>query len=63
VAAGHENDWTPVAYREFARKWPLTAVATDGLPWIEIDYVEDLTRARLEIEPAILSIDDTVPAL
>jgi choline kinase len=63
VAAGHENDWTPVAYREFARKWSLTAVATDGLPWIEIDYVEDLTRARLEIEPAILSIDDTVPAL
>ena len=62
VATGHENEWAPVAFLEFARHWPLTAVATDGLPWIEIDYAEDLTRARLEIEPAILSMDDAVPA-
>jgi choline kinase len=62
VAAGHENDWVPVAFREFARHWPLTAVATDGLPWIEIDYVEDLTRARLEIEPAILALDGVASA-
>ena len=40
----------------------LAAVATDGLPWIEIDYVADLTRARLEIEPAILTCDGAVPA-
>jgi choline kinase len=62
VATGHENDWVPVAFGEFARQWPLTAVATDGLPWIEIDYAEDLTRARLEIEPSILSMDGAVPA-
>ena len=62
MATGHENDWVPVAFREFASHWPLTAVATDGLPWIEIDYPADLTRARLEIEPAILALDDGVPA-
>jgi choline kinase len=50
-----------VAFREFASRWPLTAVTTDGLPWIEIDFAEDLARARLEIEPAILAIDDLVP--
>jgi choline kinase len=62
VATGHENDWVPVAFREFASHWALAAVATDGLPWIEIDYVEDLTRARLEIEPAILALDSVVSA-
>jgi choline kinase len=62
VAAGHENDWVPFAFREFARKWPLEAVGTEGLPWIEIDYVEDLARARLEVEPAILAADSAVAA-
>ena len=62
VVSGHENDWVPVAYREFASRWPLAAVTTDGLPWIEIDYAEDLTRARLEIEPAILALDSAVAA-
>jgi choline kinase len=60
VVTGHENDWAPTAFRMFASHWPLTAVATGGLPWIEIDYVEDLARARIEIEPAILSLDGTV---
>lgn len=60
VAAGHENDWVPVAFREFASQWPLAAVATGGLPWIEIDYVQDLTRARDEIAPAILALEAAV---
>jgi choline kinase len=57
VAMGHENDWVPAAFREFASHWPLTAVPTEGLPWIEIDYADDLTRARLEVEPAIRSLN------
>jgi choline kinase len=61
VATGHENEWAPTAYREFASHWPLTAVATDGLPWIEIDYAADLVRARVEIEPAIIDFDTAVP--
>ena len=60
VATGHGNDWAPRAFREFASHWPLTAVATDGLPWIEIDYLEDLARARNEIEPAVLGLDSAV---
>lgn len=62
VAEGHENDWVPMAFREFASHWPLAAVATDGLPWIEIDYPADLARARTEIGPAILAIDSAVSA-
>jgi choline kinase len=62
VAAGHENEWAPAAFREFARQSPLTAIATDGLPWIEIDYVEDLLRARREVEPAIAALDRTAAA-
>lgn len=57
VATGHENDWAPAAFREFASQCSLAAVPTEGLPWIEIDYAEDLRRARLEVEPAILSLD------
>lgn len=62
VASGHENEWAPAAFGEFARQWPLSAIATDGLPWIEIDYVEDLIRARREVEPAIAAFDRTAPA-
>lgn len=62
VAAGHENDWVPVAFREYASHWPLAAVATDDLPWIEIDYPTDLARARTDIEPAITTRDAVVSA-
>jgi choline kinase len=61
VAAGHENDWVPMAFKEFARRWPLAAVDTDGLPWIEIDYPDDLSRARTVVEPAIVALE--TPAL
>lgn len=57
VAEGHENDWTPVAYGVFARHRPLVAVDTDGLPWIEIDYPEDLAQARQKIQPAIVGLN------
>lgn len=60
VATGHENDWAPRAFREFASQRPLTVVATDGLPWIEIDYLDDLTRARAEVEPEIRALDSAV---
>lgn len=57
VAAGHEQAWAPLAFRELAREWPLWAVATDGVPWIELDFPEDLDRARRVIAPAIRAID------
>ena len=62
VASGHENDWAPVAFRAFAGESPLAAIATDGLPWIEIDYPADLARARAEVAPAIEALEHAVSA-
>lgn len=60
IDAGHENDWAPFAFRDVARTWPLHAIGTDGLPWIEIDHAADLERARRIIAPAFLAVDTTV---
>jgi choline kinase len=46
IAAGEFNAWAPMAFRAFARESPLRAVATDGIPWTEIDFPEDLGRAE-----------------
>jgi choline kinase len=53
VARGCLRDWAPRAFAAFARKHPLHAVGTRGLPWIEIDFPEDYKRAVREILPAI----------
>jgi choline kinase len=63
VATGHENDWVPLAFREFGTHWPLIAVATDGAPWIEIDFADDLERARRDIEPALAAFEASVAAI
>lgn len=57
VAAGHEQAWAPLAFRALAREWPLRAVTTAGLPWIELDFPEDLDRARRVIAPAVRAIE------
>jgi len=46
LADGHENTWAPKAFAALAREWPLRAIETGGLPWTEIDFPEDLERAR-----------------
>jgi L-glutamine-phosphate cytidylyltransferase len=46
IAAGEVNAWAPRAFKSVAQEWPLRAIATDGLPWTEIDFPEDLERAR-----------------
>ena len=46
VAKGDVNAWAPQAFKAVAQEWPLRAIATDGLPWTEIDFPEDLERAR-----------------
>src|SRR5262245_10802486 len=53
MAAAHQKAWAPQAFRALAQEWPLRAVATDGLPWTEIDFPRDLERARQVIAPAI----------
>src|SRR5437868_2128167 len=53
VAKGELRTWAPRAFLEFTKKRPLPVVATRGYPWIEIDFPEDLRRAREEILPEI----------
>ncbi len=53
IAAGEVNAWAPRAFKAVAREWPLRAIATDGLPWTEIDFPEDLERARQMVSPPI----------
>ena len=53
VGAGGLRDWAPKAFREFALRHPLHAVAANGRPWVEIDFPEDLQRAVRDVLPAI----------
>jgi len=51
VAAGDLNAWAPKAFRSLAQEWPIRAITTDGLPWTEIDFPEDLERASAMLQP------------
>jgi choline kinase len=53
VGGGVERQWAPYVYNAIAREHPLHVIATDGLPWIEVDFVEDLERARREVLPLL----------
>ncbi len=53
VSAGDHNAWAPKAYDSMVKVHPLAAVPTRGLPWIEIDFPEDLERARGAVWPRI----------
>ena len=56
IESGAVKDWAPRAFREFARRHPLHALSTRGLPWIEIDFPEDYVRAVNEIYPQIPAV-------
>ena len=49
IASGAKKDWAPRAFLEYARHYPLHALSTGGLPWIEIDFPQDYQRAVSEI--------------
>ena len=53
VAQGVVNAWLPLAFQNICSYYNLFAVSTAGLPWIEIDFPEDLEKARKEIYPRI----------
>lgn len=38
-------------------RYPVAAVDVTGLPWTEVDFVEDLRRADAEVVPAIEAIE------
>ena len=53
VERGAVRDWLPRAFHAFAQKRPLHVIDTGDLPWIEIDFPGDYTRACAEVFPAI----------
>ena len=55
IGSGELKHWAPRAFLEYARRHPLHALSTGGLPWIEIDFPEDYRRAVSEIFPQIES--------
>jgi choline kinase len=58
VGSGHLRDWAPRAFGAFARERALSAVATQGLPWIEIDTAEDYRLAVAQIFAAVRDADE-----
>jgi choline kinase len=56
LRAGRERDWVGAAINVVARLHPITCVDVAGLPWVEIDYPQDLAAARAHIWPAIASL-------
>ena len=55
VAAGRERDWLASAINSTAEHHRLKCLDVAGLPWIEIDFPEDLERAEAEVWPAIMA--------
>ena len=53
LALEGENQWAPAAVQRFALNWPMGGVDIAGLPWIEIDFPEDLEAARTRVWPMI----------
>jgi choline kinase len=53
VASGRERAWLATAVNEVAGDHPITCLDAAGWPWVEIDFREDLRRARAEVFPAV----------
>lgn len=53
IAAGERKAWLAAAVNVTAREHRIRCVDVSGLPWIEIDFPEDLARARAGVWPAI----------
>jgi len=49
------------AFRELAAEVPIALVEIGDLPWIEIDFEEDLARAREQVLPEVDRIDHGQP--
>ncbi|NJM77074.1 MAG: phosphocholine cytidylyltransferase family protein [Acaryochloridaceae cyanobacterium RU_4_10] len=53
LAVGGENQWAPAAIDRLAQHQPIAGIDIAGLPWIEIDFPEDLHQARHTVWPLI----------
>jgi choline kinase len=48
-----ELSWLAVALSQVATTRPIRCIDVAGLPWVEIDFPQDLHRARNEVFPAV----------
>jgi choline kinase len=60
---GGARSWLASAVNEVAADHRLDCLDVAGTPWIEIDFPEDLERARRVVHPAICAMCSGDPAL
>jgi choline kinase len=53
---GREKDWLGSAINLVARRHRIACLDVAGLPWVEIDYPQDLSAARTQVWPAIAAL-------
>lgn len=53
IAAGHDRAWLAEAINSAAADHPITCLDIAAWPWVEIDFPEDLARAREEVYPRV----------
>jgi choline kinase len=53
IAGGGERCWAPAAIARLAQRVPVHCLDMAGLPWSEIDFVEDVIYARCEVLPEL----------
>jgi choline kinase len=56
VEGGAERSWAPAAIARLAQRVPIQCVDVAGLPWSEIDFVEDVLFARCEVLPELRAV-------
>jgi len=61
VAQGKDTIEHEEAFPLFLRQCEVRFEQVDDLPWIEIDFPEDLQRAESEVLPRIEAVDGAVP--
>lgn len=53
LTLGGENQWAPAAIARLAQYQTIKGIDSAGLPWVEIDFPEDLHRACQTIWPRL----------
>jgi L-glutamine-phosphate cytidylyltransferase len=60
VNTGGERSWLATAINSVAVEHPIRCVDVAGWPWVEIDFPEDLWRARAQVFPSVSDAIDQV---
>ncbi len=61
LADGSDTAWLAAAVERAAQHVSMRAIDVSDLPWIEVDFPQDLRRARQEIWPKLRPVMEPVP--